>query len=580
MSRDLMAILAPLLLPALGAVAVSLLGRRRPHQTRLTAAVASGLASLAALPLAPLALPWPVSQAGERLILAFYPWTPQPLPQLGITFVADAVSASFLLIVLLAATAFHLSALTPTSDRSEASAPVIAAELLLTGAGVAFVLAGDPLTLYLGWALMELAVFAIGCAHAGDGNLDEPVRALGVSVILGLPLLVLAVISRPGMSWDQSATTMWPAVTVTGLMFAAGARLGAYPAPLRPAVPEPKAALHSPLTTLLPTTGGAYLVLRALVLGEGQVPGGIFWATVGALAVTAGGFLAWRQRDARAGLSWVVVTQGGLLLVAAGLEEVTQAVAVLQALTLCLASTLMYLWLESQRALEQPSSFWMRGMGWLAVANLLGIPPTVGFVARWALYRHLVEASAWPLVTLLAVATAWTVPPLLGVMSPAPDRSSQVNPSPTRGHLRAYAGAAGVSLVGVILLVVGLQPLLLLAPLRMLMSLAYDYLSQVIRGVDWVQGAELVALLVLPLLGGYALTLGELAPGRVTNQLEGFWQRLASTVSLAWAYQVVEWSAWRLGTLVQTLTAPLEGKRYWGWTFLYALLVALLLLTR
>jgi len=580
MSWHVVAIFAPLVLPALGAVVMAVLGSRAPRLTRVVALAATGLAFVAALPLAALTAPWPVSQPGQRLILVFSPWTLDPLPRLGITFLVDAVSTSFLLVILLTATASQLSSFASYSG-CDGAAGTMAGELLLIAAGVAFVLAGDPLTLYLAWALMDLALFAITYAHAGQSNLDEPVRTLGVGVILGLPLLILGVISRPGTSWDQSSGTRWPAVSLVGLMFVAGARLGVYPVPFRPAVPELRAALRRPLTTLLPVTGGAYLVLRTILLGEGQVPGDVFWTTVGVLAVAVGGFLAWSHRDLRRGLGWVVVAQAGLLLVATGLGRVAGAVAGLQAFTLCLASALMCLWLESQRAFEQRSGFWMRGLGWLAVANLLGIPPTVGFVARWALYRHLVDAGAWPLVILLAVATAWTVPPLLRLMSTtAKGRKSRIQSAPTLSRLRPSAETAGVNLVGVVLLLVGLQPLLLLAPLQVLASPAYGYLSQVIRSVSRFQGLELAGLLVLPLLGGYALAAQEATPGRITARMGGLRYQLGAVLSMEWTYRAMEKGAWRVGTIVRTLVAPLEGERYWGWTFLYALLVALLLLAR
>jgi len=596
-------LLTPLLLLGLGAGAVVASGHRAALGGRLPAVLAS-LALVAGLPL--LILP------PRRLVLSR--WTMEPLPPLALSLQSDALSTPFLLVILLVtAVGFSMFDLQLPIDGSRKKRQS-AGWLLLAAAGVAFVLAGDPLTLYVAWVLIDLAIFAVVYFQTAQTDLDQPIRALRVNAVLGLPLLMAAVTVAPGMSWARGSGQWWPALAIAALLVAAGARLGVYPAPFRLPGTHLGGALGRPFLELITVTCGAYLSLRSLLLAGGALPLGVFWSWLALLAIAVAGFLAWwgdapalgpilattgltheragtSEDKAHAAVSWITAVQAGWFFLAAGLPGLPRAVAVLQAFTLCLAPALLRLWLAlGFRPATRRGLLWVHSLGWLAVANLLGVPPTLGFVARWALYRHLVEGGAWHLLILLSAATALTVPPLLRLMraggqrsggAEAQGRAVQVSSAPL---LNAYAQVMGVSLVGLVLLLIGLQPLLLLAPLQMLMSTASLYLEQLVRGVNSAVGLAIVLALLLPVLAGYGLTLGEVAarlplrwyPGDAQIRLR---QQVQTALSLEWTYRVVEQGAWRLGTMVRTLLTPLEGEWYWGWTFLFALLTALLVLS-
>lgn len=560
---------------------------------RLPAALA-GLAFLAGLPL--LILP------PRHLVLSR--WMMDPLPPVALTLQSDALSTPFLLIILLVtAVGCSIFNLPLPIDSSKSEKRLSAAWLLLAVAGGAFVLAGDPLTLYVAWVLVDLAIFAVVYSQTAQTDLDQPIRALGINTVLGLPLLMAAVTVVPGVGWAHVSGQPWPALAIAAMLVAAGARLEVYPAPFRfPG--ELGGTPGRPFLELVSVTCGAYLALRSLLLAGGALPLGALWGWLAIPAIAVAGFLAWwgdapapgpisatarltRERagtsedQAQAAVNWITVVQAGLFLLAAGWPGLPRAVAVLQGFTLCLAPALLRLWLAlGSGPATRRGLLWVRSLGWLAVANLLGVPPTLGFVARWALYRHLLEGGAWHLLILLSAATALTVPPLLRLMR-AERRAGRVSSAPI--DFSASAQVAGVSLIGVVLLLIGLQPLLLLAPLQMLMSTASIYLEQLVRGVSSAVGLAILLALLLPVLAGYGLTTGEVAAWLPPRQYPGDAQRLKQQVqtalSLEWTYRAVEQGAWRLGTMVRTLLAPLEGEWYWGWAFLFALLMALLLLS-
>lgn len=611
-------LLTPLLLLGLGAGVTLAAGSRATRLANLLSAGLAGLALVTALPL--------LALAPDRLIVSA--WTVEPLPPLALSLQSDPLSVPFLLIILLITAAgfaifdSRFNNLQAASGNQKSAAAV----LFLAAAGAAFVLAGDPLTLYVTWVLMDLAVFAVVYAQTRENGSDESVRALGVNVVLGLPLLIAAVTVTPGADWGHGSGQRWPALAVVGLLVAAGGRLGVYPAPFRLPGSQSHHALRAPMLELVSVTSGAYLLLRVLQIGQGAIPLGPLWVVVAGLAVIAGAALAWwgdgpardltsegaRLANARTGgpdeawpvVSWIMVVQAGVLLLAAGFDGLPGAIALLQAFTLCLAPALLYLWLALDTWPEgRWGVLWLRGLGWLALFNLVGLPPTIGFVARWALYRHLLEGRAWQLVVVLSAATALTVPPLLRLMSAGVRRSwgeqeegrtGQVSSAPLLS--RSSAQVVGVSLVGLGLLLVGLQPLLLLSSLETLMDTASPYLGQVIRGTSSIVGLEIVLALLLPILAGYGLAGAWSSYAAVTDAVEEIRtrlpapldsresqtrlrQRLRVALSLGWMYEVVERGAWRLGTMILTLIAPLEGERYWGWTYLFALLVALLVLS-
>ncbi|WP_232090591.1 complex I subunit 5 family protein [Billgrantia diversa] len=304
---------------------------------------------------------------------------------------------------------------------------------LLTSSLSLIWLAVDLLSLYLGLELMGLSAVGLmlltGKIHAMVAGLRYLLLALvgslafllGVSLLLGawgrLDLAGLSQAAEPG-------ALLWVAMALlsAGLLLKAAAfPLHAWLAPVHGSAWIPVSALHASL--VIKASFFIALQLWLLLVPEAVVAA---WAIGGmaAGAVIWGGVKAWRAAKLKDVLAWSTVSQLGYLLLAfpllIGTDSDVAALAWegtwLQLAAHGLAKAAMFLATgnlilatgetraeglagASRRFPLSLLSFGMAGI------SLVGLPPSMGFTAKWLLLNAALTGGHWPWIAVLGIGT-------------------------------------------------------------------------------------------------------------------------------------------------------------------------------
>lgn len=541
------------LMPAalLGGAALACLWPSEAHRLRTLAAAAGAAAAL----MASAGLFALVSRGGApgRLALGGWPGAVFSAPP-----VAEVDLASGLCLILLTATAL-LAVLRSAS--SPAAPDVVGRGLLVASAGAAMVtMALSPLGLVLSWALLDALLFL---AAAGQR------RGL-LAGQLGLLLAVIGLSTLPADTLATGVASSRAGAGAAGWLFVAGAiRMGIFPIPWAVPAARRRHLWASGLVRLAPTIAGARLVIEAGRIGPapGGFTGGLALPMV---AVLVGGVLAGTGRHYGRALDWSTTHQGGLILVAAGLGGVVgEAVSMLLLVDLVLGRAGAYLVPRSPRA---------RG-GTLAhgvmAAALAGLPPTLGFAARWHLYRELLFRHGVAWLGVVAVGTAFAIAGVHrlrgATASPgaAPDGGGVVRPPPVAGV--PARGAAMAALVAAGLQVaLGLGFSVAYAPLAASSRapLPNPFIDMVATVRQTPAAAVIVAAMFLPVLLAAALTRILAAAEEDGAATTRGWDVKGAAASAA------EARTW-LGGLVGRLSGLVEGRRAMAWTLLAAAAIGL-----
>ncbi len=373
--------LLPLLTLIAGAVLV-----RFPPDRLLPVRHRAGSGAAAMATAASLLLLWAVRLSPDgRLRLTLSPWGEEVF-QGGLALDVDLLAAAFVLLISGLAWLVMLS-------RQPDGAPATDALLGVAAAGILFVAAGRvPLGLVAGWLALDVAIFVA----AGGG------RRILLTGQLGLLLLLAGLAALPPGTAVLSRLTLTElAPTVRFLLLAAGMiRMGLYP--LWWAIPRsrPNAQWASPVTRLVPTLAGLYLVLRVTELtwtGEGLNTTSLLPALI---VVALCGLLSWLADDRAEALDWQVGHHAALVIMAATLGgSVGVALALLFLFDLVLAGAVLYASENVSRGLTS------RTARWVAVASLAGLPPTLGFAGRWLLYRDLLFKNLIGVLLVMMIAS-------------------------------------------------------------------------------------------------------------------------------------------------------------------------------
>ena len=430
------ALVTVLVVPLAGAVAALLAGRR--------GAVAAGLLTSALGVPAALALAGAVLAGGMQRV-AVGGWA---VP-LGIELRADGLAAAMLLMTAVIGAgiavyawryfgaAGHHAQHDPHDLPAGLSAPAAPAStqwlfwpvwLLAWGALNALYLSGDLFNLYVTLELLGLAAVAL-VALAGAGAAAAALRYLLLALlgsmlyILGVELLYAAHQTmdllqlrerlQPGLSVWLAAALMTTGLLVKTAIFP----LHFWLPPAHGSAPAPVSAALSALVV----KAGFYLLARLWLDLFGALPGaGVVPALLGALgacAVLWGGVQALRQTRLKAMIAYSTVAQLGYLMIAlllasgaggaaAGAAGGAMHAAVLLAASHAAAKASMFMCAGSLLAAYGHDRIdAMAGFGTrlpitatafaLAALSLVGLPPTGGFVGKFALVEAAVRAGAW-----------------------------------------------------------------------------------------------------------------------------------------------------------------------------------------
>ncbi|MGQ4878954.1 complex I subunit 5 family protein [Billgrantia sp. LNSP4103-1] len=304
---------------------------------------------------------------------------------------------------------------------------------LLTSSLSLIWLAADLLLLYIGLELMGLTAVGLMLLPGKDDALVAGLRylllalvgslafLLGVALLLGgwgrLDLAGLARVAEPG-------ALLWVAMALlsAGLLLKAAAfPLHAWLAPVHASAWIPVSALHAGLVI----KASFFIALQLWLL---LLPGATIaaWAVGGmaGAAVIWGGVMAWRAVKLKEVVAWSTVSQLGYLLLAfpllvgtdpavAGLawegtwlqlaaHALAKAAMFLAAGNLILAtgeSRVEGLAGASRRFPLSLLSFGMAGI------SLVGLPPSMGFTAKWLLLNAALTGGHWPWIAVLGIGT-------------------------------------------------------------------------------------------------------------------------------------------------------------------------------
>ncbi len=421
-------------------------------------------------------------------------------PPIGIELVLDPLSA--LMAVLVAWTALGVVAGTrrvTTHDVPGSETSFYATVMLLVAGLLGIVVTGDLFNLFVQLEVASLSAYALvgagrrGAAKAAFNYLI--IGTLGASLYLTGVGFLYAATGTLNMADLAGRLTEGPLALSGAVFIAAGLAVKMALFPLHGWMPSAYAtspATAASLMAPLVTKVAAYALLRILfwVYGVAHLADMailmevIAWA--GAVAVIAGGVLAFVQRDLWRMFAYSSVSQTGIIALGIGLAG---AAGLTGALLHLAADVLMKaaLFLAAGAALARfgvrtvdrlgslrGRAPWTTGILAITGISLIGLPPLAGFYGKWYVLLEAFEQGRWIFVAALVVGTLVTAAYVFRILEPlmfgkAPEHPDHAGvtegPSP-------MIAAAAVFTVAIVLLGIYNEPVvrLLLLPALPLLS--------------------------------------------------------------------------------------------------------------
>ncbi len=409
-----------LALPILGVLLALALGGRHAQRV-LFAAVPVGLALAAAIVVE-------LVQTGRSVVYLLGGWA----PPLGIALRADGLSAVMLLTtaVLIGAIALFARAdfKTPAGQR-EARAPLMFWTLLLAVWGalnVVFV-AGDLFTLFVALELLTFAAVPLVCLDGRAETLQAALRYLlfallgSLSYLLGTALLYGAYGTLDVVLLAQrieATPVVWAAAALMTVGLLAKSALVPFHLWLPPAHAGAPAAASALLSALV-VKGSFFLIVRLwldVLAGIGTPAAAQGLAALGAGAILLGNVVALRQARLKLLIAYSTVAQIGYLFLMFPLAAALSALqlptdpavtgGLLQAVShatakaaMFMGAGLIYTVLGHDRIADLNGVARLLPMTVLAFAlagaSLVGLPPSLGFLAKWLLLSTALTTGQW-----------------------------------------------------------------------------------------------------------------------------------------------------------------------------------------
>ncbi len=404
-------ILLPVAIPTICALATAALRDR--HGAAQAVAVAGGVALLAvSIALAAM------TTNGEMIVLRFGGWA----PQLGITWVCDALAATMLVLSATASLAMLIS-LPGALDAGERDGLRPLHQVLLVGVNAAF-LTGDVFNLFVSFELMLLASFALIALGGGVRRLRGAMPYVIVNLVASVLFLagVGAIYGTIGtvnlaelsLRVGDAQPAFWAAMGLVLAVFAIKAALApvfVWLPDAYPVAPLPVSALFAGLLTKV----GVYALFRFVpLLSDGPTPLPAILLPI-AVATMAIGVVGALGRDTiREILSFHVVSQVGYMVLGLAIgTRLGLAAGIFYIIHHIVVKTALFL---AGGVVERCGGGRLGDVAglahsrpWLGVAFLLpalalaGMPPLSGFWGKLFLVLAGFEAGAW---TATAVAIA------------------------------------------------------------------------------------------------------------------------------------------------------------------------------
>lgn len=478
-------------------------------------------------------------------------WGPASLLPVRLGLEVDALAWLFAGAVLMVTLATLLTGVARPRGRRVL---VRGATLLIAFAGVAALFADNLITRVIAWAGLDLIYFATLVLLAqGEGLelqavLNLAFNATGTLLAVGAALTI----SRTSETLSLHDAALTPQSTLL-ITLAAAFRLGLFPLHLGlPAEANIRQGLGT-LLRLIPAAVALEVMARLAVFGFAE-PVRPWLTFFGLVAVVVGAAQLWNVDDPRLGLTYVVIAQSGLALLA-GLWGGALAMPALaaQSLALLLGGALIYL--SNGRDERRPWASVFSGVGALA---LLGAPLTVGFLGTGGLYGGLLGAGPWPVLVGVFIAQVLLAAGLLrAVFWPGQLVEGE--------SLRQAAYFVGLTLLAASGVLAGV-----------FMGWFTPMLSAPRLGwFGWTGTPSIVAAVIVVVAALCGVILWRLETA-VRARAEVVAAALTSLFRLDWLYRLV-WGVIHLaGMLILNLAAVLEGEGAVLWALVVALLAWLL----
>jgi formate hydrogenlyase subunit 3/multisubunit Na+/H+ antiporter MnhD subunit len=361
-------------------------------------------------------------------------------PPLGIRLDADGVTVLFLLFHSVVAgvvgwVAAGEDEAPSATERSRLFWPLLA---VAWAALNALVLSRDLFNLYVSLELISLAgvglILLTGTAAAARAAIDYLLLALvgGLLYLLGVGFAYAAADSLD-LAQVTSALVPGPLAETALVFLLIGLCIKSALFPVHTWLPPAHANARAPVSALLSglvVTGAYIVVLRLWASGFRALAPSLLpdlLAGLGALGIVWGGWMAWRQERLKRILAYSTVSQTGYLFLvyglggaeagpAAGVWAGTIALALGHGLSKAaafLAAGMLAARAGSDRldalrgsVLTQPVAV---GLFALAAANLMGLPPGLGFLGKWLLFKAAFAQGQWALFSALLLGTVLAV---------------------------------------------------------------------------------------------------------------------------------------------------------------------------
>jgi multicomponent Na+:H+ antiporter subunit D len=408
--------------PLMGALAPLVLGARRPTLARgVTFAVLLVQVGLVAVVLTAVAASGPA-----RFVVGGLP------AAVGIGLRVDAVSAVFLALVAVAGAAIYLV-------RTDATGPGDSLWLLVVGGLTGVCVTADVFNLYVFLEISGLAAYALVATGRGG---DVALAALNYLLIgtVGATLYLFGVAYAYVVTGTLAMADLASAFSVVGYTSPAvvasfvlvtvglGVKLALFP--VQAWKPDAYATAPPDVAALLATLGSTVAGYALVRLTFDVYTVGFFEAVptvragllaVGSVSVLAGAAFTLRQSNVRRLFAYSSVLQYGMVVVGLALATPT---AVTAALVLLLANGVakggLYVAAGAfERGFDARTVASYAGRGndapvtslavAVAVASLVGLPPSVGFAGKYLLVLAATDAGAWLAAGVVLISTVLTL---------------------------------------------------------------------------------------------------------------------------------------------------------------------------
>jgi len=476
----------------------------------------------------------------------------------GLAFSLDLLGLCFALLLSGVLAIISLSMVTRPMERFDA-----VVSLGLVGSVIAVCLAGNLLTLCLAWVMADLALYGIGLIRVPEESIPHGVR----NVLTNL-LSTFALMGATGLLLVERNSTRLAGLALVGrplqlLMAAALLRLSIYPLP-----GGLKRRWEAHLGSL--ATGG-YLWLRLISLAGEKLPGASWLVPFCGWTLLITALLAGLSPDFATALPYLVLN-GLVMIVCAPLIEPRMGLWVALAVALNLSLCLAVIRADAQVRPVGRWGRWMRLPSAVGLGSLIGWPLTLGFVANWA-FLKLCWATGWRSFILLT-----TLSYLLASV-PVWDRLRQIGREVReRGRVPpagVWVALGCVGLGAAALMALGTAPTLMQRPWKLAGVLRPPTLLALLKGDIRQIGILLLTVVIVPILGGYALQrLWANAPRWLVRAADA----LSVLLELDWLYLAIEGVWARVRFLWDQAAIAVERTLCLSWVLLWCLMVTLFLL--